>query len=120
MPSKLSFLEQMNHTDPAKVAQLFKTVDVDGNGTIDFEEFLLLFKYKNSLGKSEKKSEDTRLFDMFDKDGTGFLSPSEWLLVMKRMGIEASESESRALFQIVDTNNDGKISVAEFAKYIGE
>merc|ERR1712045_552572 len=39
-------LYEMEDQDHTKVEQLFKTIDVDGNGTIDFEEFLLLFKFK--------------------------------------------------------------------------
>lgn len=39
---------------------------------------------------------------------------------MKRMGIEANEKEALELFAMVDTNSDGKISVSEFAKYVGQ
>ena len=66
---------------------LFKTIDVDGNGTIDFEEFLLLFKSKGSQAKAkakeakEAKDPDQKLMEVFDIDGTGYLSPSEWIQV---------------------------------------
>ena len=65
--------------------QLFKTIDVDGNGTIDFEEFLLLFKAKAKEAKEAKtatsKDPDQKLMEIFDIDGTGYLSPSEWIQV---------------------------------------
>ena len=69
--------------------QLFKTIDVDGNGTIDFEEFLLLFKFKQprhcvdneDTQKSEDPGANERIMKMFDQDGSGFLSPQEWLQV---------------------------------------
>ena len=67
-----------------KVDHLFKTIDVDGNGTIDFEEFLLLFKSKGSQTKAkakEAKDPDQKLMEIFDIDGTGYLSPSEWIQV---------------------------------------
>ena len=70
--------------------QLFKTIDVDGNGTIDFEEFLLLFKFKQPLPcekKTTRENEDLevneKIMRMFDQDGSGFLSPTEWLQVSK-------------------------------------
>ena len=58
---------------------LFKTIDVDGNGTIDFEEFLLLFKSQTKA--KEAKDPDQKLMEIFDIDGTGYLSPSEWIQV---------------------------------------
>ena len=75
-----------------KVDQLFKTIDVDGNGTIDFEEFLLLFKSKGPQAKAKakeakeaktatSKDPDQKLMEIFDIDGTGYLSPSEWIQI---------------------------------------
>ena len=64
--------------------QLFKTIDVDGNGTIDFEEFLLLFKSKAKAKEAKtatSKDPDQKLMEIFDIDGTGYLSPSEWIQV---------------------------------------
>ena len=39
--------------------------------------------------------------------------------VMSRMGIAATEKEAAELFALVDVDRDGRISVAEFARYIG-
>ena len=61
--------------------KLFKKIDVDGNGSVDFEEFLLLFKFKQYLGEEEDK-QTKKMFDMFDKDQTGYLSVDEWLQVI--------------------------------------
>ena len=60
--------------------KLFKKIDLDGNGSVDFEEFLMLFKFKQYLGKEEETS-TKKMFDMFDKDQTGYLSVEEWLQV---------------------------------------
>ena len=38
---------------------------------------------------------------------------------MSRMGIVATEEEAAELFALVDVDRDGRISVAEFARYIG-
>ena len=39
--------------------------------------------------------------------------------VLKLMGIQTNEEEASALFNLVDANNDGKISVKEFTEYVG-
>ena len=50
--------------------------------TVDFEEFLLLFKFKQYLDQKEDSSDSTKkMFDLFDKDQTGYLSAEEWLQV---------------------------------------
>ena len=54
---------------------------MDGDGSVDFEEFLLLFKFKQYLGEGEDK-QTKKMFDMFDKDQTGYLSVDEWLQVI--------------------------------------
>ena len=66
-----------------QVEKLFHKIDVDGNGSVDFEEFLILFKFKQYLGKEEEtvSSSTKKMFDMFDKDQTGYLSVDEWLQV---------------------------------------
>lgn len=50
---------------------------------MDFEEFLMLFKFKQYLGQEEETdlSSTKKMFDMFDKDHTGYLSVDEWLQV---------------------------------------
>ena len=61
--------------------KLFHKIDLDGNGSVDFEEFLMLFKFKQYLGKEEEETSTKKMFDMFDKDQTGYLSVEEWLQV---------------------------------------
>ena len=63
--------------------KLFHKIDLDGNGSVDFEEFLMLFKFKQYLEKEKDadSSSTKKMFDMFDKDQTGYLSVEEWLQV---------------------------------------
>lgn len=58
-----------------------------------------------------------RKFATQDKSGT--LSPIEWLEVVKLMGIHVSDNEAAEMFETVDTDKDGNISLAEFVKYMG-
>jgi len=53
----------------------FGQVDVDGNGTIDFPEFLSLMARKMKDTDSEEELKEA--FKVFDKDGNGFISAAE-------------------------------------------
>ena len=57
-----------------------------GNGTIDFEEFLLMMakKMKDTDGEEELRE----AFRVFDKDGNGFISAAELRHVMTNLGIQ--------------------------------
>ena len=39
--------------------------------------------------------------------------------MLKLMGTQTNEEEASALFNLVDANKDGKISVKEFTEYVG-
>ena len=59
-------------------------MDSDGNGKVDFEEFLKLVRQKEKKAALYKSSDpDLEIFKMFDKDGSGSLSSNEWLTVRK-------------------------------------
>ncbi len=50
-------------------------------------------------------------FTMFDKNGDQKISESELLQVMKYLGVKASESDVKAMIQVVDKNSNRLISV---------
>ena len=123
--------------DPSseQVKRLFNRVDSDGNGRIDFEEFLKLFKLVSN--KDTDKTEDTKetpedpsideerrkslqLLKLFDKDGDGSLSVAEWQTVLNRMGMKCNPREAQALFSNVDSDGDGKIDIDEFMQYLAK
>lgn len=47
---------------------------------------------------------------MFDKNGDQKISESELLQVMKYLGVKASESDVKAMIQVVDKNSKPKQS----------
>merc|ERR1712087_799436 len=54
------------------------------------------------------------VFDVFNKDGKGYLTVSELGMVLLEFGLPASEV--RLLFRMFDTNHDGKLEFDEFKK----
>jgi calmodulin len=72
----------------AELQDIINEVDADGNGTIDFPEFLTMMARKIRDGYSEEEIKET--FKVFDKDNNGFISPRELRHVMTSIGVYPS------------------------------
>ena len=89
-----------------------KSVDIDGNGVVDFKEFLELME-GNTLVESVD-AEMKGLFDMFDIDRDEFITEKEIKTVMKKLGEKVKKKQLRKMIKEADDNKDGKISFNEF------
>ncbi|KAK4752484.1 hypothetical protein SAY87_021282 [Trapa incisa] len=94
----------------AEVRQLMDAADVDGNGTIDYIEFITATMHRHKL---ERDDHLYKAFQHFDKDNSGFITRDEIEIAMReyQMGDEATIKE---IIAEVDTDNDGKINYDEF------
>jgi Ca2+-binding EF-hand superfamily protein len=68
----------------AELQDMINEVDADGNGTIDFPEFLTMMARK--MKDSDSEEEVREAFKVFDKDGNGFISAAELRHVMTNLG----------------------------------
>ncbi|KAJ2820395.1 hypothetical protein FBU31_005240, partial [Coemansia sp. 'formosensis'] len=98
----------------AELQDMINEMDADGNGTIDFEEFLTLMQSHSSANSEE--SELREAFNVFDKDGNGYISKGELTLAMKGLGEDLSEIEISEMILEADTNKDGHIDFKEFVR----
>lgn len=85
--------------------QMIREVDADENGTIDFAEFLTLMARKTQTKDSE--AEILEAFKVFDKDGSGKISPAELRQVMGNLGEKLSDQEVEEMMTEADLNGDG-------------
>lgn len=98
-------------------SRLMDVFDADGNGTIDFEEFITGLSVFS--GKSSKKDKLKFAFQIYDIDRDGYIGNGELFIVMKMMvGKNLQDDE---LQQIVDKtimeadqDGDGMLDFEEF------
>ncbi|KAH9754007.1 calmodulin-like protein 11 [Citrus sinensis] len=73
LASAIKSLDQ-NPTEE-EIRNMINEVDLDGNGTIEFLEFLKLMATK--MKENEAQEELKEAFKVFDKDQDGYISPNE-------------------------------------------
>ena len=99
-----------NLTDE-QIDDMFSQVDADGNGEIDYSEFVVAtMNEKNLLSNNKLQT----AFKMFDKDGGGSISTDEIKQVLS-FGQNLDEAVVQQIIEQVDKNGDGEISYEEFA-----
>jgi len=75
----------------AELQDMIHEVDADGNGVIDFPEFLSLQARKMKDTDSEEELIDA--FKVFDRDGSGFINAAELRHIMSNLGEKITDEE---------------------------
>ncbi|OWF56438.1 calmodulin-A-like [Mizuhopecten yessoensis] len=95
------------------IQDMVNEADIDGNGIIDFNEFLVMMAKKI---KDTDSTEDIKeAFKVFDKDGNGQISSEELRRVMTNLGEKLSDEEVDEMIQEADIDGDGQINYEEFS-----
>jgi calmodulin len=68
----------------AELHDMIGEIDTQGNGTIEFPEFLTMMARKMQDTDSEEEIKEA--FKVFDKDGTGYIIAEELKHVMTNLG----------------------------------
>jgi len=84
----------------AELADMINEVDADGNGTIDFPEFLTMMARK--MKDTDSEEEILEAFKVFDKDGNGFISAAELRHIMTNLGEKLSDEEVDEMIREAD------------------
>merc|ERR1739845_21182 len=96
------------------MGDMINEVDVDGNGTIDFPEFLSLMAHK--MKDTDTEEELIEAFKVFDRDANGFISAAELRHVMTNLGEKLTGEEVDEMIREADVDGDGQINYEEFVK----
>ena len=106
----LKFMDKNNNLEQ-EVERVMNIIDVDGNGFIEYEEFL-----RASLDIQKILTEENIkiVFNLFDPDGTGKITPSELKKVLGHNAYEVSDEVWAQIIDDIDLDKDGVISFNEF------
>ncbi|XP_009588939.1 calcium-dependent protein kinase 10-like [Nicotiana tomentosiformis] len=95
----------------AEMKLLMDVADVDGNGVLDYGEFVAVIIH---LQRMENDEHFRKAFMFFDKDGSGYIELDE---LREALADESGACDTDVLNEImreVDTDKDGQISYEEF------
>jgi len=98
----------------AELTDMIAEVDQNGNGQIDFNEFLTMMSRK--MQENDTEEEIVEAFKVFDKDGNGYISAAELRHVMCNLGEKLTDDECDEMIREADIDGDGQINYAEFVK----
>jgi calcium-dependent protein kinase len=92
-----------------EVDRIMSEMDLDKNGSIDYNEFVMAATNRQKVLNKEKLE---ATFKMFDKDGNGSISLEE---IRSIIGNNFSDQKAlESIINEVDSNGDGEISLSEF------
>ena len=95
-----------------QVQKLIEGVDTDGNGMIEFDEFIGIMASR--MLKTDGEGELEQALSMFD-NGTGFLPVEQMRKVLSEMGSShLNDAELDELVKLMPTDAQGRVSMEAF------
>merc|ERR1719187_1351730 len=97
-----------------ELLNLVLEVDIDGNGTIEFEEFInMMMKKANEV---DEEADLREAFKIFDRDKDGYISMKELKKVANMLGTMLTKEELDEFMAEADSDGNGKLDYDEFCK----
>ena len=111
-----SVLESLGrNSNDDDVNQFLTKLDVDENGVVSKDEFMAAVDEIYSFPQSTV-DEVVQAFQIFDINGSGKITVDEMKTILLKFTNEFSERDVASIFELIDVDQDGKVSYAEFAE----
>lgn len=92
-----------------EMQKIMDDIDVDGNGVIDYNEFIAATMNVNKL---ENEEQLVKAFEHFDTDNSGYITRDELMEALTKYGNVDENIEQ--ILRDVDKDGDGRIDYGEF------
>ena len=91
---------------------MISDLDTDGNGSIDFGEWLTLMTKR--VNDKDTRANINKIFALYDDERTGYISIKNLRRVAQELAEDISEAELQELVARADLDGDGLVSEDEF------
>ena len=99
---------------------MVKDADNDGDGTINFEEFLMMMADQNADDEEIDDAIYRQMFDKFDKDGSGLISKDELRLAVKELNSKISDANVEEIIESANFDNNGQMNFESFIEIVSK
>ncbi|BHF84192.1 hypothetical protein SprV_0902734200 [Sparganum proliferum] len=101
-------------SSPAEVKQMIAEADVDGNGTVEYDEFLRMMSRYSEKTSNYPDADMWEAFKVFDHNNDSVIDPDEIKRTMHFLGESVTDEEVQAMLLEADTDQDGLVNFEEF------
>merc|ERR1711865_432996 len=95
-----------------ELKKMISDIDSDGNGTVEFQEFLEMMTGK--MGEKDTREDIVKVFKLFDDDNTNKISFRNLARVAEELGESIDDEELQDMINQADRDGDGEINIDEF------
>merc|ERR1711907_807714 len=97
-----------------EIAKMVSDIDLDGNSTVEFEEFIDMMEGK--MAGKDPVEEMKKAFALYDVDGKGKIDVKDMMRVAKELGENLSKEELQGILDETDRDGNGTITEDEFVR----
>jgi calmodulin len=101
--------------DKAEVDSEVAKLDEDGDGEINFEEFISFIQ--RTYVEVDDSDSIIQAFKTFDKNNTGFIDLKEFKYILSALGMKLNDETVKLIFEESSLKEKGKLNYYDFVKY---
>lgn len=98
------------------IFQMISDLDADGNGTIDFGEWLALMTKK--VNDRDSRANIAKVYSLYDSERNGYITAHDLRRIADELGETIDDKEIQELLARADVNGDGVIDEEEFYQIV--